>query len=93
MEKKKINIRKIEWSVRPLPKWIMLAYSRIWNKFKDNQFDHKKADVLLKENVSIILSRLKKSGWLKISLDPNDSRKRLYKLISPMDAVKDIGKA
>jgi len=42
--------------------------------------------------ISIILSDLKKAGWLEVRLDPNDSRKRLYKLISPEDALKEIAK-
>jgi len=42
--------------------------------------------------VSIILSDLKKAGWLKVRLDPSESRKRLYKLISPEEALKEIAK-
>jgi len=42
--------------------------------------------------ISIILSDLKKAGWLEVRLDPNDSRKRLYKLIGPEDALKEIAK-
>ena len=36
------------------------------------------------------ISRLKKYGWLKLELDPEDSRKRLYKLKDPADAVKEM---
>ncbi len=79
--------------IAPLPKWIMLAYSRLWTKFKAKQFTFSQAEKLLKlPNTSIILSRLKKYGWLIVELDPNDSRKRLYKLISPLKAVEEMAK-
>ena len=79
--------------INPLPKWIMLHYSRLWNKFKDKKFLFLQAEKLLKvENVSIILSELKKSGWLFISFNQKDSRKRLYKLIDPIIAIKEMTK-
>jgi len=79
--------------ISPLPKWIMKHYSKLWSKFKDNQFTHQQAEELLKiTNTSIVLSRLKKYGWLELTLDPNDSRKRLYKLKDPVKAIKDMGK-
>lgn len=70
----------------------MKHYSKLWTKFKDKQFTHQEADNLLKiTNTSIVLSRLKKFGWLELALNPNDSRKRLYKLKDPLKAVKEIG--
>ena len=57
------------------------------------QFSHQQAEDLLKvTNTSIVLSRLKKFGWLELTLDPEDSRKRLYKLKGPAEAVEDLGK-
>lgn len=77
--------------ISPLPKWIMKHYSKLWFKFKDKQFAHQQADNLLKiTNTSIVLSRLKKYGWLELTLDPEDSRKRLYKLKNPTEAVKEM---
>ena len=79
--------------ISPLPKWIMKHYSKLWSKFKDKQFTHQQAEDLLKIiNTSIVLSRLKKFGWLDLTLDPEDSRKRLYKLKDPAEAVKEMGK-
>ena len=78
--------------ISPLPKWIMKHYSKLWSKFKDKQFTHQQAEDLLKiTNTSIVLSRLKKFGWLNLTLDPEDSRKRLYKLKDPAEAVKEMG--
>lgn len=42
--------------------------------------------------VGVILSEMRKAGWLEIRLDPNDARKRLYKLKAPEDVVKEIVK-
>ena len=79
--------------ISPLPKWIMKHYSKLWYKFKDKQFTHQQAEDLLKiTNTSIVLSRLKKYGWLKLELDPEDSRRRLYKLKDPAEVVKEMGK-
>ena len=79
--------------VKPIPKWLMKHYSKLWSKFKNKQFTHKQADSFLKlTNTSIVLSRLKKYDWLQLSLDPKDSRKRLYILKDPSEAVKEMGK-
>ena len=79
----------------PLPKWLMQRYSVLWVKFRDKEFNHKQATETLPDNgrmVSVILSDMRKAGWLEIKLDPNDARKRLYKLKSPEEAVKEIAK-
>lgn len=81
---------------KPLPKWLMERYSLLWRKFKDREFDHDEASKILKEEkeslVSVILSELKKHAWLTIKLHPDDSRKRIYKLKKPEDAVSKIEK-
>jgi hypothetical protein len=71
--------------VKPLSKWILKAYSKLLTKFKNKEFNNEDASKALNDNkmVSIILSDLKKAGWLEVILDPSDSRKRLYKLIGP----------
>lgn len=80
--------------VEPLPRWLMKAYSKLWTKFKNKEFNHDEASKTLNNDkmVSIILSEMKQRGWLKIRLHPEDSRKRLYKLISPEEATKEISK-
>jgi hypothetical protein len=79
---------------RPLPKWLMESYSILWKKLKENEFEHDNAKKILKiekdGTVSAILSDLKKHGWLTVKLHPDDSRKRLYKLINPEDAITSI---
>jgi len=81
---------------KPLPKWLTERYSLLWREFKDKEFDHDEAAKLLKEEkkglVSAVLSELKKHGWLTITLHPDDSRKRIYKLKKPEDAITEIEK-
>ena len=51
--------------------------------------------ILLKIDIkvlSVLLSDLKKNGWLEVSLSQEDSRKRLYKLKSPEIAIQSMEK-
>ena len=81
--------------IKPLPKWLTYRYSLLWKSFKNKEFSYDKDAKILKEKkerlVSVILSELKKQGWLTIKLDPKDSRKRIYTLKSPEEAFKEIG--
>ena len=76
----------------PLSKWVMKRYSKLWNTFKDKEFNYRQASRALNDDkmMSVILSDLKKAGWLEIKLHPEDSRKRIYKLKNPEEAIKDI---
>lgn len=79
---------------QPLPKWIMNRYSKLWSKFKNSEFNHKEAyDALGNDNIiSVVLSELKKAGWLDVRLTRSDSRKRAYKLKCPEKAVMEISR-
>ncbi len=81
--------------VQSLPKWIMKRYSLLWTKFRDKKFNFEKAVNVLKENekrIGVIFSDLKKYGWLEVSLNSKDSRKKLYTLKSPEEAIRGISK-
>jgi len=79
---------------KPLPKWLFLRYAKLWKEKKNQNFDFDEAKGLLKEKndktVSVILSNLRKHGWLKIQLDPNDARKRTYQLKPPKDILEEV---
>ncbi|MEE8167887.1 MAG: hypothetical protein V3T58_03320 [Candidatus Hydrothermarchaeales archaeon] len=68
--------------------------NRLWNKFKGKDFGYEEASKVLKEKdknlVSVVLSQLRKHGWLIIKLHPKDSRKRIYKLKSPEKAIEEL---
>ncbi len=73
------------------PSWAFKIYSKLWNKFKDNKFSNKQAQKIIGDNnLNQALSRLKKEGWLRISLDPKDSRKSLYVLKDPEETIKEV---
>jgi DNA modification methylase/transcription elongation factor Elf1 len=78
-----------------LPKWVFQRYIFLWNEFANNPFNYEAACSVLKEKdmaiVSVVLSELKKNGWLSVELDPTDTRKRIYKLKSPNEMIKEIG--
>lgn len=78
----------------PMPKWIMRRYSVLWRAFAKRNFDFTQAAALLHEQnerlVSVVLSDLKKYGWMTITLDPNDSRKRIYTLKSPQQSIAEL---
>lgn len=79
---------------KAIPKWLTKRYSILWKKFGKKEFDFEKASKSLKEKdnrmVSIALSRLNKNGWIEIKIHPKDSRKRIYKLKSPAEAIEEI---
>lgn len=40
----------------------------------------------------VAFSKLKKNGWLRIELDPQDGRKSLYFLRNPENVIKEVAK-
>ncbi len=78
----------------PLPRWLMLRYARLWRTFGESEFTFRQAGSALSEDphrVSVILSELKKRGWLTVSIDPADSRRRIYRLRNPIKCVEELG--
>jgi len=80
-----------------LPKWVENRYKVIWDKFKDNPFRVEEAEKVLEDNrveslegINMLISELKKAGWLTVELDPKDSRKRNYRLKSKEKIISDI---
>ncbi len=66
-----------------VPSWLVKRYMKLWDKFKEKEFSFDGAKNTLKEEgkfVSVVLSKMKNEGWLSLELDPNDARRRLYKL-------------
>ena len=81
-----------------LPKWIMKRYLILWDSIGSSEFDLDLAVRLLgkmkkpdnKKIVLLFLSELRKSGWLETKFDPDDARKRVYKLRSYKDVFEKI---
>jgi len=81
-----------------LPEWIMKRYAKLWSKFKENEFDKEKAMKILPKDssVAVLLSELRKAGWLEMKMSQEDARKTLYKLKDPtkavMEEIKELSK-
>jgi len=80
----------------PMAKWLTKRYAILWKELKNNRFEFDDAKKILKEDndkrLSVILSDFRKNGWLEVKLHPESSRKRIYKLKSPEDAILEIAK-
>ena len=77
-----------------LPKWLMVRYVILLRAFEKSEFSHDDAAYTLQDKnpglTSVVLSSLKRAGWLMMRLDPSDSRKRIYSLKSPERAVHEL---
>jgi hypothetical protein len=80
--------------VTPLPKWLFVRYAKLWAEKENREFTFDEARRLLREKndktLSVILSELRKHGWLETLLDAKDARKRSYHLRSPQDIIEEI---
>ncbi len=80
---------------QPIPAWIQIRYAILWKKFKDKEFTFEQAEKILKKNqkgINVFFSDLRKAGWLEVSLNSDDTRKRVYNLKSPEQAYKEMNK-
>lgn len=76
-----------------LPKWEMKAYSMLWNKYGKKEFYTDDVCKLLKQKkevVSTLLYDLRKARWLEVGLSSEDTRKRVYRLKNPKEAIKEM---
>ncbi|MHB1336393.1 MAG: type I restriction-modification system subunit M [Candidatus Humimicrobiaceae bacterium] len=82
-----------------LPDWINKRYEILWQSFQSSSFRLEEAANRLnkgideirdaKDEVIVILSELRKEGMLTVEFDPDDARKRIYKLKSKKDMISD----
>jgi len=78
----------------PIPRWLMEKYALLYREYNNREFSFKDAMKTVKEKekayMSMALSEMRKSGWLTITIDPKDARKRLYKLVMPHEVIDQI---
>lgn len=80
---------------KPLPRWLMQRYAILWSKLKTKEFDFETGHKILKDSpgsLNVALSELRKLGWLKVEFDPDDARKRIYKLEPLEKAFEELAK-
>ena len=77
-----------------LPKWLTHRYALLWKAKTDGEFEYEAAREILKEKddktLSVILSELRKYGWLRVRLHPENARKRIYQLERPNEVLEKI---
>src|SRR4030067_2402802 len=79
-----------------LPTWLEKRYRTLWEAFRKSPFRFEDAAKILKEKIkdseeqiNVILSELRKKGWLGVEFDREDARKRIYKLKSSEEMVSE----
>lgn len=79
---------------KPIPKWVMERYSRLWNKFENKEMFYEDIQKTLsidqKNVISVFLNELKNAGWIEIKLSEKDLRKRTYQLKSPNVVISQL---
>ncbi len=79
-----------------LPKWLENRYKILAGVFKDSEFSFEEAATTLRdasdihdseEQVNVALSQLRKNHLLEVKLNPEDARKRIYKLLSVEESL------
>jgi len=75
-----------------LPEWVMIRYSKLWFKFNSGEFSKAQAKKVVSgdKSLSVLLSELRKAGWLSMRMDDHDARKTIYKLKDPSVAIIEI---
>jgi len=68
--------------------WLKRRYELLINNFGENPFRFEEASKLLEEKnkdqqkeVPVFLSELRKAGLLRVESDPNDARKKIYRMV------------
>jgi len=79
-----------------LPTWLEKRYRALWEGFHESAFRFEDASKILKEKMhdgeeqaNVILSELRKKGWIGVEFDPTDARKRVYKLKSSEEMISE----
>ncbi len=75
----------------------MKRYLVLWENFRARNFTLDEAADLLartkfsdsKKLVTLLLSELRKSGWVSTNFDPSDARKRIYRL-TPYEQIFEL---
>jgi len=79
-----------------LQNWLEQRYEDLCSRFNKNEFNMNEVSKLFdekyqhnKDEVSAVLSELRKAGRIITSLEPSDNRKRIYKMVLPEEIISE----
>jgi len=84
---------------KAIPKWVMQRYSVLYKKFRCGQtFTREDATKVIKESglkpeeklTNTFFSELSERGWVKAERDKKDKRKKIFKLMNPIEAILNL---
>jgi len=82
-----------------LQSWLKVRYLTFRDKFKDNNFNFDEASKILfdvyrdsEEQTKLVLSELKRAGYLNISRNPKDKREAVYRLVDIFAKSNEFGR-
>ena len=77
-----------------VPNWLKERYRALQERFGDTSFSLEEAFEVLRERfqderaeINVILSELRKEGLVRVNFDPQDARKRVYRLLSEREFI------
>ena len=80
-----------------IKKWLENRYLTLWAKMKDSPFGFEDAKRILSEKfedaddvVNAVLSELRKSDLISVETDPDDARKKIYKIKSKEGIISTL---
>jgi len=77
-----------------IARWMIVQYAKLWKAKKEEKFTLEEAAKVLGRQISVsavILSNLRKAGWVEVNFDPSDHRRRFYILKKPETMINIIG--
>lgn len=77
-----------------VPNWLKERYRALQERFGDTSFSLEEASEVLRERfqderaeINVVLSELRKEGLVQVDFDPQDARKRVYRLLSEREFI------
>lgn len=78
-----------------IQQWLQLRYATLFEKFGNKEFSLEQCTKVLeekKEVAAVILSKLRKHGWLGVRPDEKNYRKSVYQLKEPENVMINIAR-
>jgi len=80
--------------VSSLPRNLLEKFARLYAEKGTSEFRFQEAEEILGETekyVGQILPSLVKAGWLEKKVDPEDSRRKIYRVVDPNITLRRLG--